>query len=331
MSTRAIASTLLVSLLSAAAVVGSGAVSAGAATLHGNQAITMNPAQSLATTVKTSRVALTDGRVVVGPRTKWMNNPGDIATDTKGTFVTSREDRTTVGVPESTVSYRITMLNAKTDFWLVLKTQLKYFSDAYNPQDNTLTCSVFTGDPNAGGTKAPVSPFSCGTSWGSKTDVTVTVGLNRWTEASGAIMTKDSVSLSHGEFKTDAPYHVDGDPSLGADSKTTFDAVLREGDKSWFANQARTEFSYQVETGDPAKKLWVAGMSTNYRGDWYNGDGRCAFYDHDPIDGKRHLDDSTPLPESTTGYTCKAEGHIDREGTWTYRGHWHTDFTIAKG
>jgi hypothetical protein len=330
MSTRAIACTLLVSLLSAAAVVGSGAMSAGATTLDGNGAVTVNPSQSLATTVKTSRVALTDGRVTVGPRTKWMSNPGDIATDEKGEFVTSREDRTTVGVPESTVSYRISMLNAKTDFWLVLKTQLKYFSDAYNPQDNTLTCSVFAGDPNAGGTKASVSPFNCDTSWASKTDVAVTVSLNRWTEASGAIVTKDSVSLSHGTFKTDAPYHIDGDPSLGPGSKTTFDAVLREGDTSWFADQARTEFSYQVETGDPAKKLWVAGMSMNHRGRMYTGNGRCAFYDHNPFDGEHHLDDSKPLLESTTGYTCKAEGYIDREGTWTYRGHWHTDFTIAR-
>jgi hypothetical protein len=109
---------------------------------------------------------------------------------------------------------------------------------------------------------------------------------------------------------------------------TSFDTVLRKGDKNPYENQARNEFSYQIYDKGESKNYWVAGLSTNYRDRvMFNGDSRCGIYDSDPLANHGELDQSVPL--SSSPYTCTVDGSYKSGPHEDGRGHYFARFTVS--
>jgi hypothetical protein len=219
------------------------------------------------------------------------------------------------------------MLGAPTGYWI--KAQITGSSAT-----TRAACFVFKGDPEQGGKIAEPSPFTCAvkkTHASHELRFTFELALNRWAEASGKISTYSAqeLSLTKGTFRSDLPYRVAGVTEMAPFQYTSFETVNREGDKSYFKDQARTEFSYEIKVHDKPTGFWVAGMSTNYRDPVrFKGDGRCAIYDHDPLLNNGRLDDATPIVSKD--YVCKAEGRYIPGDISDGHIHWHTDFNVAR-
>lgn len=214
-----------------------------------------------------------------------------------------------------------------TDYWL--KTRI--YSGPFASWSKIYgECEIYRGKPGTPRAKpTSSSPFECVDGWddSSKPGFTFTVGLVSLAEASGTITSPD-VALKDGVFRTDVAYSHPGATELAAGASTRFDALLTEGDTPFYENQARTEFAYQIVDDEKDTGLWVAGLSTNYRG-WakFSGDGRCAIYKGNPLSGAAHLDDQSPIVD--TPYTCTAEGGaVHGIGD---RGNGHYDATFVVG
>jgi hypothetical protein len=272
---------------------------------------------SIGVDATTSRVALTDGK----------------AWDVKGTFARfnssldgqNREalDLRTGGEISAKVAYRVSMLGKQTPYWVQMS--LTYNSYAHD------ACTVFKGDPRDGGRWAVVSPFNCRTSVSKTSQLHLQyhfdIDLNRWAEASGTITARE-LSLEGGTFRSDLPYSVPGKTELQPRQKTRFEAVMREGDDPFYENQARTEFSYQIVLDGKPTGFWAAGVSTNYRGLAFRGDGRCAIYDRDPLLGAGRLDGTKSIVSKD--YLCTAVGGFSHLPTDDGNNHYHADFTVTR-
>jgi hypothetical protein len=277
------------------------------------------PPDGLTFNVMTSRVSLSEGAVTADNDNVTFGPLPDIAEDAVGSFhgVKAMPNR---GYLYSNVRYRISMNGHPTDYYVL---------PTYSWRSNSAMCFVRKGyDP------VQKAPFVCSITRLADWTFDVRVGLNRYVESSGAIEVVDFLGLSDGQFESDAPYRTSGAPALvdprpatapTVPSSTSFSAVLREGDTSAFENQARTEFSYQVVDGDEPTGVWVAGVSTNHRGSIYNGDGRCAFYDHNPLEAHQVLDDSVPIEDSKVPYVCHANGDY-----YPDRGSYRAHFTVGR-
>lgn len=273
----------------------------------------------LEATVSTSRVALTDGKAgavkgeLEGPQTQVEGRRQDVlAVRAYGPDTAA------------TVAYRVSMLGWKTGYWVRLEVRGEDTADT--------PCAFYYGDPFEGGNRLDVAPFNCRYTihryFPYGVEYRFDIDLNRWAEASGKITTQD-LSLTKGTFRSDLPYSVPGVTEMAPFQYTSFEAVNREGDKSYFRDQARTEFSYQIAVNGKPTGFWVAGMSTNYRDTiMFKGDGRCAIYDHDPLLNKGRLDDATPIVSKD--YACKAEGRYIPGAFADGNIHYHTDFTVAR-
>lgn len=224
------------------------------------------------------------------------------------------------------VEYRIVMLDQPTNYWVKLTLE-----DHVGVQSR---CDVYSGEPNAGGVIDDEGPFTCsgGTPkiWEDHTRLAFHVGLNRDAEASGSIVSTGDVSLHKGVYETfGLPYHKGGLESVTPHFGTVFDAVLRKGDKTPFDEQARTEFAYQIYDKGTPTTFWVAGLSTNWRGPSFNGDGRCAIYNENPLAGGKHLDDSKPTNDPTP-FTCEADGSYVSGPHETGHGHFDSHFVVSQ-
>jgi hypothetical protein len=224
-----------------------------------------------------------------------------------------------------TVAYQIVMLGAPTGYWITARINGEYgFENEFAAK-----CEVYSGDPSAGGTLADSSPFTCSDSVVSPDErITFYVGLNRDAEASGAISPTGAVSLNNGTYKTyGLPYTKHGEESVPSGGTTNFDTVLRKGDTTPFTNQARNEFAYQIYDGGVPTKYWVAGLSTNYRGPVFRGDGRCRIYPSNPLAGEGQLDQRVPL--NGTKYTCTATGSYKGGEHETGDEHFFSNFVVG--
>lgn len=272
------------------------------------------------------QATLQDGRAV-------GEQYGDLRITAKSVRETVTEDVFTVqATPDGqylsgATEYQIVMLGEPTGYWIRAR---MFAKGTYKAQ-----CDIFTGAPGSGGqfVDPDSSPFTCSTTAHptSSTDIRFTfhVGLNREAEASGWIWTTGDVSLREGVYNTyRLPYADHGSERVVAGGVTTFDTVLRVGDTTPFENQARTEFAYRIYSKGMPTPFWVGGLSTNYRGWIFHGDGRCAIYDHNPLAGGRHLDDSAPWDHPSM-LTCSADGSYKDGSHETGRGHYFTEFRIG--
>jgi hypothetical protein len=223
--------------------------------------------------------------------------------------------------------YQIVMLDEPTDYWIKAR---MFANGTYQAQ-----CDIFTGAPSSDGelVDSDSSPFTCSTTLHptNSTDIRFTfhVGLNREAEASGWIWATGDVSLREGVYNTyRLPFADHGSDRVVAGGVTTFDTVLRVGDTTLYENQARTEFAYRIYSKGLPTPFWVGGLSTNYRGWIFHGDGRCAIYDHNPLAGGRHLDDSAPSDQPSM-FTCDADGSYKDGSHESGHGHYFTEFNIG--
>lgn len=194
-------------------------------------------------------------------------------------------------------------------------------------------CAIYLGEPARGGRKIDNAPFSC---WARQTENSAAtqrfffnVEMNRWSEASGTIQTNGDVALLGGVFRSEQAFQVPGSKTVAPGGSTSFDAVLREGDRTSLPNQARTEFSYKLKEGSNLSFLWVAGVSANYRGPWFTGISHCAIYDQDPLRGGRPLE-QTPPAWNDYGFKCSVAGDFVGGPGESGNGHYHATFTVYK-
>jgi hypothetical protein len=118
---------------------------------------------------------------------------------------------------------------------------------------------------------------------------------------------------------------VNGAQTVGLNSSTSFDVVLRNGDAPIDANLAKTVFVYRIVEEGTARTFWVAGWSQNFRGSTrFSPEGTCAVYDQDPVTALGSLDTLTPVEISP--YTCTKTS----EQFIGYRGNYEATFTVAK-
>lgn len=273
----------------------------------------------LEVSASTSRIALTDGK-----RGPFQGDLTKMNEEVEGPQQELFEIQSPYNKREAEFKYRVSILGKKTPYWV------KIFANGRSSYKSE--CTFYDGDPWKGGTRVDVAPFNCRYT---RTDTDpyavqyhFDFDLNRWAEASGKITTQE-VSLTKGTFRSDLPYSVAGVTEMAPFQYTSFEAVMREGDTSFFENQARTEFSYQIAVDGKATGFWAAGMSTNWRGPVaFNGDGRCAIYDHDPLLGGGRLDKTTPI--ISKDYFCKAEGGYIRGRLADGNVHYNTDFTVGR-
>ena len=273
-----------------------------------------------------SRVALIDGHAVgtVRGQLSGIRSPLSAATENDAYTVTGNwGEAGPLGI-EAGVAYRITMLGAPVDYWILSHVAA---ADPFSASASA-SCHVYDGDPGVGGSIASPSPFTCDTSYTQgypNARVTFSVALNAAAEAQGVIKTVGTISLQDGHYEPNVPYHVNGAPTVGMNSSTSFDVVLRDGDAPIEANLAKTVFVYRiVEEGTP-RTFWVAGWSQNHRGPTqFSAEGKCAVYDQDPVTAPGSLD--TLAPVKISPYTCTKTS----ERFVGYRGNYEATFTVAK-
>lgn len=228
----------------------------------------------------------------------------------------------------ASTEYQIVMRGKPTGYWVK--------STLFAARNGRASCEIYLGAPTARGSRAadPV-PFTCWTSTtynnSSDSRFTFHIGLNRDAEASGAISPLGGVSLAHGVYGMfELPYAIPGAPSVASGSAAAFDTVLRVGDTTSMTNQARNEFAYQIYNKGVPTDWWVAGVSTNYRDRiMFNGDGRCAIYENNPLANGKHLDQSTPVDGRLSPYTCTANGSYKSGPHEDGHGHFHAEFTVS--
>lgn len=272
---------------------------------------------------RVSRLALTDGRASASQgRMSAVPSRVDAALS-RDVFQVERPYRGMYAAAD----FQIEMLGNPTGYWIE-----PMIGHTDNRDRDFAECDIFLGDPLGGGTKVRVAPFTCtGTLTQDSAAVkrfSFDVQLNRWSEVSGTIATRNGVALENGTFSSDQKFQVSGSPALALDSSTNFDAVLREGDWTDYEDQARTEFSYRVVVDGVETPFWVAGVATNYRGAWFQPDARCGFYVGNPLANGGRLDDATPMEASRL--TCSVTGGFVHGPGESGNGHYDAAFTVSR-
>jgi hypothetical protein len=268
------------------------------------------------------RVTLIDGRSYGETKGRATGVPGTVsgnATDVFDVTGTYGEDGTS-GI-ESSAVFRIAQLGQPTDNWVIVHVY-EYRGAAW------ADCAVYLGDPGAGGAPADPSPFTCSPEYGQRfpnAKITFDIAMNRDAEAAGIINTVGPVSLSEGTFETEPlPYHVDGSPTVGANSSTSFDVVLRAGDQPIEPNLAKSLFVYRIVDNGASTQFYVVGYSQNFRGvTRFSPESACGVYDGDPRTSATPLSSQTPAV--ATPYTCEVTSTRFIE----YRGNYEATFAVA--
>lgn len=269
------------------------------------------------------RVSLVDGRVSGDSSGAADAIPVEIAQGvTKGFLVVksrTKDDRADTGT-----IYQIAMLGAPTGYWI--KAQITGSSTT-----TRAACFVFKGDPEQGGKIADPSPFTCSAKKTHATPdfrFTFDLALNRYSEASGTIKVEGGVSLSRGTYGKSLPYSVHGDAEVPQLGSTSFSTVLRDGDVPEHADEARTEWAYQISEGGRPTQYWAAGVSANLRGGIFYSEGHCDIYDVNPLANEGKLGQHHPV--SLSPYGCSTSGafvHGDHEDG---NGHYDATFTVSR-
>jgi LPXTG-motif cell wall-anchored protein len=268
------------------------------------------------------RVSLVNGRAygeTKGTASGVPTNVSDIATNAfhvNGTF----NDDAATGIDMSAV-FQVAQLGQPTDNW-VLTRVYEWRGAAY------AECTVYLGDPAAGGVRAEPSPFTCAPDYGQSfpnAKIGFDIAMNRDAEASGIINTLGSVSLLEGTYETEPlPYHVDGTAEVAKNSSTSFDIVLRAGDQPILGPVARSLFVYRIADEGVQTQFYIVGYSQNFRGTTkFSPESRCGVYDGDPRTSGTPLSEQTPAV--ATPYTCEVTS--DRWIGW--RGHHEATFAVA--
>lgn len=273
----------------------------------------------------TWQVSLTDGETGLNPRGKLSDVAPNVSGTQKGAF---HVDNTTDSLDmDGSAIYQISMLGTPTDYWI-----LPRLYTAGNAAE--AECWIYKGKPGAGIPNPSPSPFTCSTE---KTQnapnvrFTFHVGLNRWAASSGTVKTDGHVSLQDGSYNSEqTPYHTEGTPTVGTNSSTDFSAVVREGDKTVFPDQARTDFSYRIVMDGVPQNMWLAGWVDNHR--WktkFESDAQCFVSTVNP-----NAPSAPPLEKldrvGASMFDCAVTGDFVHGPHEDGNGHYAATFTVSK-
>ncbi|KAA9108243.1 LPXTG cell wall anchor domain-containing protein [Microbacterium rhizomatis] len=289
-----------------------------------------------------SRVTLTGGTAYGTVPWKQSTIPAELTASTPDVFQAwgtygNGPARQASGVGGGAV-YQIAMLGTPTGYWVTTRIEV-------NGSSPSAVCTVYQGDPRAGGVTPSPSPFICdGSVPRFTTDnegiqhatATFALSLNRAAEASGTLTTDGRVSLTEGYYETGSglPYFTHGSTEVAKNSQTGFSVVMREGDpqQDGGKNLARVRFIYKIVDSDSngapvPTSLWVAGWVQSERASSFEHETKCGIYDEDPVKAERRT--GLRLEQQPTvkvsAFDCRfTDGKVDD------RGHWNADFTVVR-
>lgn len=272
----------------------------------------------VSTLVKTEKVGLADGRFQLAPADSPV--PGAVSVgEANSTAISSVSP---IGLAQ-VFTYRIVLQGTPTDYWVrgTVTVEESSFDESLETYQD---CTIFDGDPDAGGT-SPSSdvPYSCDTS-GATSDATATfvVRDNIQAEVLGVIKPVGTVSMDSGYFDLSTIHAVPGSATIAPPYTAGFDAILRPGDITTTPNTARGVFAYRIVDGGVPTKFWVSGMAENEDATEFDHTSTCDIYDVNPI--PTLLSDNPAKPASVSPYSCDMSG-TDLDG----RGSWQVTFTVS--
>lgn len=273
----------------------------------------------------TWQVSLTDGQKLNNPRGLLL----DVAANVSGTQRAAFHlDNTTEGLDmDGSVAYQISMLGKPTGYWIAPR----LYTAGNAPEAE---CPIYLGKPGEGVPAPSPIPFTCGTERTQNAPnmrFTFHVGLNRWAASSGTVKTDGHVSLQDGSYNSEeTPYHKDGTTTVGTNSSTDFNAVVREGDKTLFPDEARTEFSYRIVLDGVPQNMWLAGWVANHR--WktrFEPDAQCFVSTVNP-----NAPSAPPLEKldrvGASMFDCAITGDFVHGPHEDGRGHYAATFAVSK-
>ncbi|KRA25204.1 hypothetical protein ASD65_12805 [Microbacterium sp. Root61] len=271
--------------------------------------------------VDLSRVTLSSGHLVAAP----AGNPSAVRPTAggseRGLFYVNGE-YSLFGTPvDATAAYEIEMLGKKSGHWVEMRLYV-------TSGGSFASCSIFDGDPSAGGTPSTFKGFNCSakkTQGDPNVRFTFSLSLNRWVEAAGIINTTGPIALTAGHFESDLPYHVYGSDTVAQNGTTRFESVMREGDDPFNHDTARTMFSYRVLDAGEQTTFWIVGWSANYRGGAFAWDGTCFVVDRDPQNSKSPALDKMEHAD-VAPYSCERTNQQWPAGNGAYE----ATFTVSK-
>ncbi|WP_141930814.1 hypothetical protein [Microbacterium sp. SLBN-146] len=239
------------------------------------------------------------------------------ANDIYSVFGTYGESGST-GIDLST-AYRIDQLGAPSGFWVA--TRVYESGSTYYGE-----CTVFEGDPDAGG--QPATQFVCSTHYTQgfpNAKIRFDISMNRDAEAWGILKTSGPVSLVEGTFEPELPYHIDGTPTVAENSSTSFNVVLRRGDVALInGSAATTAFVYRIAENGTPTQFYIAGYIQTVRGASFSWNNTCAVYDGDPRKAANPIDQQ--IPELASPYDCKFLGGRELD----YRGNHEFTYEVVR-
>jgi hypothetical protein len=216
-------------------------------------------------------------------------------------------------------AYRIDQLGAASGFWVA--TRMYEWGSTYYGE-----CTVFDGDPDAGG--QPATQFVCSTNYTQgfpNAKIRFDISMNRDAEAWGILKTSGPVSLVQGTFEPELPYHIDGTPEVAANSSTSFNVVLRRGDVALInGSAATTAFVYRIADNGVPTQFYIAGYIQTVRGASFSWNNTCKVYDGDPRTSAEPIE--TQTPEQASPYDCKFLGGRELD----YRGNHEFTFEVVR-
>ncbi|HXH34271.1 MAG TPA: hypothetical protein VNJ54_07640 [Plantibacter sp.] len=187
-------------------------------------------------------------------------------------------------------------------------------------------CGVSNGDPDAGGEYA--TQFVCTPDYHQtfpNGKVTFNISMNRDAEATGIVKTVGKVSLLTGTFESEVPYHKDGTAEVPANSSTSFNVVLRQGDDPVGTKNAATGvFIYRIAENGTPSQFYVAGSIQTVRGGKFTPHSSCKVYDGDPRASSLPL--AAQTAEAAAAFDCRS--FPDRTIDWN--GHHEFTFEVVR-
>lgn len=216
-------------------------------------------------------------------------------------------------------AYRIDQLGAPSGFWVA--TRVYESNNTYWGE-----CTVFDGDPDAGGQTA--TQFVCTPNYTQgfpNAKIRFDISMNRDAEAWGILKTSGPVSLVQGTFEPELPYHIDGTHEVAANSSTSFNVVLRRGDVALInGSAATTAFVYRIADNGVPTQFYIAGYIQTVRGASFSWNNTCKVYDGDPRTSAEPIE--TQTPEQASPYDCKFLGGRELD----YRGNHEFTFEVVR-
>jgi LPXTG-motif cell wall-anchored protein len=287
---------------------------------------------SVVTAVNTDKVGLTGGRFTSKKRgTDPAHHDGAVSVPENG-----QTDMETINTPDSdvqTFTYQIVLLGTPTNYWVRGNVDLT-LSGWSNNFYLTVNCQVYRGDPDSGAIPIPSGvnvPYVCDSSTeqlGSPPYVhehaQFTVRNNLDAEVQSKVITTGSVSLDQGYWEVNAGAKWGGSTAVAANSSVDMDALLRSGDGDIVVDEttARAIFVYRILVDGVATPYWLEGTNQVLRAAAFHHDASCIIYDQNPVPvGGAPV----PAPAKFSPFTCSMNEYMT--GSW--RGDWHTDFTIS--